>query len=465
MKKLFILLLIFSSCGGAKTETEIKVELPETYELANIILALTEYGRTDEWEVQKHTQYYQDVLDYFEPVKNHPLLESVNYSREKWADYLSFRTDAYAFEFDKNNQLKRKFNFYANNGYKPFDENIELVNDFVQKSNFRNFFAEKKEFYDRIVNNYKDYYFIEQTVEFLNNKIGKPEQFNKRNFSYRIVLSPLVNRMNCHRNISANIVADFPSATIELMGNTIDNNDLTSRLNGCHMVFTEMDHGYINPISDKYKKLIAENFSNEIWDINSGYEGIDVFNEYMTWAAFDIFVREYFPEQADMVSMRWQYQNTTRGFFAQHAFTEKLKELYDKNEGNKFEAIYEPLLKWCKEVENTIALPTLLNVDFDNFIPVDINNIQLNFSEKMNCEKPFTIAVLEFVNGEKTGNRQFVEVKNFETINNDKSVVFALDTPYNEFGIFLTYYVNMQPITSQSNVFLAPDSFILLKKK
>lgn len=142
-------LIVFTfSCNNSKkidkeSKEIIRIEYPETYELANIILALTEYGKTDKWEVRKDFDYYNKVQEYFKPVNEHPLLDSVNYSRKKWEEYLSFRTDSYAFEFDENNQLKRKFDFYTNKGFQPFDDYLDLINDFVKKSNFREFFKKK----------------------------------------------------------------------------------------------------------------------------------------------------------------------------------------------------------------------------------------------------------------------------------------------------------------------------------
>ncbi len=98
------------------------IRLSETYELANIILALTDYGKSDPWEVEKQSAYYAEVQSFFAPYANHPLLKNVNYSREKWESYLSFRTDAYAFAFNADGKLARTTTFYANEGFNCFEE-------------------------------------------------------------------------------------------------------------------------------------------------------------------------------------------------------------------------------------------------------------------------------------------------------------------------------------------------------
>lgn len=454
-----IILLILSLQTNAQTA---QIEIPETYELSNIILALTDYGIADDWEVQKETEYYQSVLTYFEPVKNHPLLDSVNYSRKKWEDYLSFRTDAVAFSFDKDGKLKRDFNFFANKGFSPFDDNLNLINDFVVKSNFRQFYQEQQGLYNQIISNYEDYNFVKEMLLFLDNRIGK--QTEEKDVIYKIILSPLVFRMNCHRDLSKNIVADFPSMGKELINGIDTSDNIEDRLNGNHLIFTEKDHEYINPITNRLRTLVISNFKNQYWDNNSGYPEENSFNEYMTWAVYDLFLDEYFPEYAKKLSTFWQYQNASRGFFAQNLFSEKLKELYRKNEGKKFQNIYKPLLKWTKEIETTITFPELINVDTRQFIKTDTNKIQLEFSEEMNTKDSFGLIIEEFKDGKKTGKNQNIEINDSKWTDEEKKVIFKIDTEYEEFSLVFNWWEIEKPLISKKGIFLKPLSYILLKK-
>lgn len=57
MEKIFLTLAFCGLINEVKAQTA-QIEIPETYELSNIILALTDYGIQDEWEVQKKTDYY-----------------------------------------------------------------------------------------------------------------------------------------------------------------------------------------------------------------------------------------------------------------------------------------------------------------------------------------------------------------------------------------------------------------------
>ena len=103
-----------------------------------------------------------------------------------------------------------------------------------------------------------------------------------------------------------------------------------------------MDHGYVNPTTDKYD--LKEKFMEELWDAESGYSGGGnaVFNEYMTWAVYDIFNDKYFPENAETINLNWHFQNDTRGFKYSRIFASKLRELYNKYKGEKKSGICIP---------------------------------------------------------------------------------------------------------------------------
>ena len=462
MKKIIITILIMLTAISTISQNKIDVIVPEAYELSNIILALTNYGRTDELEVQKNTKYYQEVITFFEPVKNHPLLDSVNYSRERWEDYLSFRTDAFAFQFDENNKLKRNMYFYSVEGHNPFDTHLNLINDFVEKSNFRQFFKEHKSYYDFIINNYLEYNFIEKSVEFLKKFTGF-QHSESDDFQYSIVLSPLILRMNCHSNISANIIADFPTVPYELLSQVISENNMSNRLNGNHIIFTELDHGYINPISDKFQQLISDKFDWQKWDNNSGYKGVDVFNEYMTWAVWELFAKENFPEIADSLILQWQYQNASRGFFAHSAFSDKLFEI-TKNKKN-INDVYIELLEWCKMVEHKLSIPKITNSTFErNPIHTKVN-IQLTFSEAMTQSDEFGVILSEMKNGVEIGKNQTTTAENVVWTESGRKVSFDIKTEFKEFVMIFNYWGILQPVTSINNILLPMKDYVVIEHK
>jgi hypothetical protein len=462
---IIIILLFLSSL--LKSQTDIQIQIPEIYELSNVILALTDYGRNDEMEVQKKSKYYKDVIAFFEPVRNHPLLKKVNYSRELWEDYLSFRTDAVAFSF-KENKLKRTLNFNANTGHAPFDKNLALINDFIVKSNFRTFYKNHTPYYDSIIANYSSYYMIDEMLTFLKKEAGLNQNSIEKD-EYKIIVSPLVGRMNCHRNITTSIVADFPSLAVSLINNPdVNKMNNADRAIEIHTLFTEADHGFVNPISDKFEKEMKAKISYAKWDRQSGYPDINIFNEYMTWALYDLFVLKYFPDIADSVSTQWHYQNGDRGFFLSSVFAKKLRELYStKSDKETLVDLYPKIITWCSEFQNEISLPTILSPseplaieDFSNI------NIEILFSEPMNEKENFDINVF-FMGSEvqKTTLELNKEKNDIKWSDNGKKLSFKISLSANKkVSLQTNWWGCKTPLESKKGIMLKVYSKVGLKQ-
>lgn len=468
MPKIALALLLFCiSATQLTAQKKIEISMPETYELSNIILALTEYGRADEWEVQKHTDYYNEVIRFFEPVKAHPLLQKVNYSRTLWEDYLSFRTDAAAFKFDERGQLVRTTEFYANKGHNPFDVNLDLINDFVEQSKYREFYNAHRPLYNSIVANYSGYYMLDTMQMFLENESGIKATTTGK---YQVILSPLVGRMNCHRTIDSVTTADFPTLSTALIENNASKiNDQAQRAIEIHTLFTEMDHGYVNPVTDLFAKDVAKQFNTEYWDRQSGYEGLNCFNEYMTWALYDIFVEKYFPAIADSISTQWHYQNAQRGFYASNLFAAQLKTLYrHKRSTESLQDLYLRLLDWISKHQSKNKELKLLLPKADSLYQLPNNGeITLSFSTalKRNFEK-ISCIILKLNKGKATKERGVVEITPKDIIrwNSDRSFVLKLNIPHDEFALIFNWWGCRYPVLSDRDIMLASQSYILLKR-
>lgn len=464
--------IFFYSCKeteSTKLESNeiIEVQYPETYELANIILALTEYGKTDKWEVRQNFEYYNEVQEYFKPINRHPLLDSVNYSRERWKEYLSFRTDSYAFEFDKNNQLLRRFNFYANEGFHPFDDHLKLINDFVQKSKFRDFFSKNKDYYNSVSVKYKKTQYLNEMREFLIKEFG--EQY-VNGVKYNVVLSPFVYRMNCHRDIDSTTVADFITITDYVLSDTISVNK-KNIATSIHNLFTEMDHGYVNPTTNKYNELVNKSFNANLWDNKSGYNEDDkfgVFNEYMTWAVYDIFLKKYFPNFADEVGLNWSFQNDSRGFQYSQLFTQQVLTIYNqKKKGETLKDLYPKMLEWTSKIQNGLSKPRIISPK-DSIITNSSNKakIAITFSEPMKKTDTITTILQDGKNLRKS-----IPLNN--TINslnwseNGKTVEFEINLPTtkNIYYLQFNWWGTRNPLISKKGVLLKSGSYFKIIAK
>ncbi|UZR96802.1 DUF4932 domain-containing protein [Chondrinema litorale] len=462
----FPLVFFIYSCKYSKKESKepkeiIRVNYPETYELANIILALTEYGKTDKWEVRQGFDYYNKVQEYFKPVNEHPLLDSVNYSRTRWEEYLSFRTDSYAFEFDENNQLKRKFDFYANKGFQPFDNHLDLINDFVQKSNFRKFFAQNKDYYNSVTDKYKKTQYLNEMREFLIKEFG--EQYSN-NEKYNVVLSPFVYRMNCHRDIDSMTVADFITIPDYVLSDTISINekDIATSI---HNLFTEMDHGYVNPTTNQYKELVNKNFNADLWDNESGYnenDGFGVFNEYMTWAVYDIFLKKYFPDIANEVGLNWSFQNESRGFEYSQLFTQQLLSLYNKKKnGETLNDLYSKMLKWSSEIQKDLSKPKIISPKDSTSINFsEKTKIAISFSEPIKKNDTITMILSDGKNLRKVIDLNGTDNK-LKWTENGKTVEFEINLPNNRNAYYLQFnwWGTIHPLISEKGVLIKSASY------
>ncbi|WP_259015605.1 DUF4932 domain-containing protein [Emticicia fluvialis] len=469
MKKLsaIFLMLFFSvqaSMGQILSEPDSPVRLSETYELANIILALTDYGKSDPWEVSQQSGYYQQVRSHFDRFGNHPLLTKVNYSRQQWENYLSFRTDAYAFSFDAVNHLVRKFPMVTNKGFNPFEENLQQIEDFVNVSGFRQFYKAHASYYQELATAYLASQHYPAMLGFLEKELGK----HAVGSTYAMVMSPLVGRMNCHRRVNG-IETDFITLPDFLLtGKAIKEASQEEIASGTHMLFTELDHAFVNPLSEKYRSLIKAHFDNQLWDAGSGYEKdtLATFNEYMTWAVYDIFVEQYFPSVATKVSLDWTMQNETRGFYASALFTKELKTLYHNRKPKQtLKDIYATFIKRTGLLKTSLTKPMIQECDLNNKTIHDTTaTFVIRFSEPMHQASSFTVVRVIEQNGEVKAEQVTVNSANNNLAWSDNGIVVSFrlglvnDTVNH---LVLNYpWKTITPLQSIHGINLAPFSHI-----
>lgn len=105
------------------------------------------------------------------------------------------------------------------------------------------------------------------------------------------------------------------------------------------IVFTEIDHNYVNPATNKYPKQVDSIFSNRsVWTKqgnNSDYYGSagSVFNEYMTHAVFCLYVLDHYNKQTAefVIDNREQLMVNKRNFIRFKEFDRELFRLHQKH--------------------------------------------------------------------------------------------------------------------------------------
>ena len=454
----FLFLLSCDQVDMTITEDRISIENPEVYELANIILALTDYGLQDNNQVKKNNTYYDKMLKHFEPFQEHEIIDSANFSKERWKEFLSFRTDAFAFEFDDKGKLFRDSEFQAFE-IKTFDKYLHLVQDFADRSKFREFYSEHKNFYVSNLEEYRKQYMVHDMQEFLNKEFGN--LLGDKN--YKVVLSSFVGGQNLHRDIDSLTSADFVDIPNAILYDTIttDRKEISTAI---HTLFTEMDHGYINTVSEAYTAEIFSKFNDAIWNDGSGYEEgkNDVFNEYMTWAVFDLFNMHKFPEYADEINRNYHYINSNRGFPFSNVFSEKLREIYSqKRSSETIKDMFPSILDWTNHIERDLSYPKIVSPEKELIIDsFPVERIRFEFSEGMNKNEVFNV-----IFGMDNGERDLVEIKENIHWNNDGTILsFSLDLEKKQYtSITFNYWGVTLPLISSKGVFLKP-TYIRFKK-
>lgn len=341
-------------------EGKISYEVPEVYELSNIVWALSPSGKRAS-DLQTNTDYYKKVEHYFKPYLDHPIFKKLDFETKEYYDnYYSFRENSFIYEFNGNRIVKgENYNYVFGNDWDGFSnlftELLPLIQDFSDKSGFREFYKQNKAYYLQDIEKMKHLLPIKNMWGWLEKEF--PKKFN----AYKIVFSPLIGGSHSTQNYygkNENNNSWF-GETVMFVCNTHrydSRTELTEEQKQGLMsgiVFTEIDHNYVNPESAKYRKEIAEIFNLKIWR-KEGAESYNspqsVFNEYMTHALFCLWVTDnYDKKTADLViDERIKMNVNKRGFIKFKEFNEVLFKLKKEHPDKTVAQLYPQIIEWSK---------------------------------------------------------------------------------------------------------------------
>lgn len=124
-----------------------------------------------------------------------------------------------------------------------------------------------------------------------------------------------------------------------------------------NIVFTEINHGYINPEADKYAERIAKATANrDYWvdkKMGAGYYGGNAaFNEYMNWALVSLRIVDYVPaeEQGVLLAAIDEMMTKRRGFPQFAKFDRFLIDLHKNRKPEQTLAdLYPQIIDWFEQ--------------------------------------------------------------------------------------------------------------------
>ena len=343
-----------------KNKGNVQLEIPEVYELANIIWTLSPSGQRAA-DLNKSGAYYQKVLTYFKPYLNHPVFKKLDFADSVYfKNYYDFRENSFTFTFKGDKIVSQGPYYYVtgddwDNYSSLFRRMLPLIEDFAKKSDYRKFYETNRALYAQQIQREKELMPTKNMWSWMET------QFPARKYqSYKIVFSPLIGGSHSTQNYSTNSTSGQFNETVMFVCNTErydQRPELTEKQKEGLMsgiVFTEIDHNYVNPVSNKYHNQIDSAFAKRaLWSgvkANWYNSPVSVFNEYMTHAIFCLWVMDnYDKPTADLViKSREDLMVNKRQFIKFREFDKALIALREQNKQKNIAELYPSMLVWCK---------------------------------------------------------------------------------------------------------------------
>lgn len=359
----------FSNDYGFKNRGNTQFDIPEVYELANIIWTLSATGQRAK-DFNEESDYYKKVKAFFGSHTDHPIFKYLDFADSiAQSKYYEFRENSFAFNFQDSrpgsSNCKLLFNgpYYYVYGNELADSSLfgkllPMVEDFAVKSDFRKFYKANTMYYTALIDRQRVMMPVKKMWTWLE------EQFPKTKYnSYRVVFSPLIRGSHSTQNYLQDIATQgvFREAVMFVCGpdrydskKELKEKQKEGLMSG--IVFTEIDHNYVNPATNKYSKLVDSIFSKRNTWAKQGNgsdfynNGMSVFNEYMTHAVFCLYILDsYDKTTADLViSYRETMMVDRRNFIKFREFNKELVKIRKEHAGMKLAELYPFILNWCK---------------------------------------------------------------------------------------------------------------------
>ena len=332
-------------------------EIPEAYELANVAMALTEAGQNDQNMIEQSGPYFQRVKQHFAPAVKHPLIKRLN-ERLKGGNYRFYygtRENAYAMTLNKTGKPVNGGVYGAvYSGANDLAEHADEWADFVKKSGFRKFYTDNRKFYETDIAEVTKLLPVKQMQEWLEAQFP-----GIRYDGQRVVFSPLIDGAHSAQKFSDQGYRESLMFICDARGYDWAKYS-EAQIEGLYsgVVFTEIDHNFVNPVSDKNLQAVNNAFANRsTWvrkgDADNYGSAYEVFNEYMTHAVHLLYIKDTYPRDVyDLVrEARVKLNGTRRGFYRFEAFADELQRLYDTRQPKQTVAdLYPAMLTWAKGV-------------------------------------------------------------------------------------------------------------------
>jgi len=336
-------------------------EIPAVYELMHIAFALTNNSSTSKSfyynVIDTSKPYYKEVITYFSAYKNHELIQKLNkHLKKSQMRYIYNLLKGYNSSSFENNIVKNKrFPFFHGLMYSFNSVSRKTLEDFAKASNFQSFYNNHQLYYQEVLQD------VTNKLQVTKIQLWLENEFASKYDKYNIIVSPLMRATHFTRNFKYKGEKSSTMWVADAFGynkNLYTDTQIAGIFTGT--VFTEIDHNYVNPVSDNFKKELNQIMggnNREKWIKSNGDgkyygTGYKVFNEYMTHAVYLVYTNSIYSknDQAVLEKSRIRLMADMRKYYRFEDFYQQLKTLYtSKKEGETITSLYPQMLEWCKQ--------------------------------------------------------------------------------------------------------------------
>lgn len=349
----FIKAAVFTDAYKKANEDKTNIEVPEVYELINVVFALTDYGKTG--AIYKETPYYPAVMTHFSPYKTHPAVRTIDSLLAKSGDnYSNLKMDSYAYRFvgDKiqNGGIYDRVSWGEVNQLEPY---VPLLEQFAKVSNFRSFYQKHSAYYKTLIEDFRD------NVDVVTMKSWLEKQFPTTHYSaFKVLFTPLVGHNQSANHFDDNGFSEAQAHVDFPFVDAAQKKQPQALTKGQRMkiIFTELNHSYLNPEAEKYTKEIATAFNDLAkWSTpntpSTNYNNpLSCFEEYMNYGLVTLLYYDLFDKKTfDVLSTNVEKgMVANRGFRRFREFDQELLKLYQtKKPGQTVADLYPAIIAWA----------------------------------------------------------------------------------------------------------------------
>ncbi len=351
--------------------SEISVDVPAVYELLQVACQLTPTYRNDPNLHRPGAPYYEEVLAHFGPHSNHPLIQRLeaSFGGGYGPSHISVRILSLNYDLDSAGHITPNNFFHVSdvvrwalrrNLFFP-SEHIDLINDFSIATDFKTFYNQHRPYYRQLIDNYHRLCDFEGIRQWLGAKFDGSSPH-----AYRIIFSPLTGGF--HNTLNFRFSNGEARADFMFVGPPFRNIDSLSpeelvirKSKVARMVFTEIDHNYVNPLTEKFAEAVDSAIADlDDWNRQSSYRSKAMtFNEYMTWGLFSLYALDIYPAAYidTLIGIQEAFMEQQRKFVRFRAFNRELMRQYIEMGRPPIRRLYRPMLAWMASYSEPEAAP------------------------------------------------------------------------------------------------------------